>query len=85
MTITQVKDLFYQFDSSTLQGKRDFTIVNVIARTGLRTIEAIRTNIEDIKQEGGDALLFFQGKGSDSKNSFVILTEKALNPILTYL
>jgi len=85
LTVSQVKELLSQFDTSSLLGKRDFAIVNLMARTGLRTIEVIRANIEDIRQEGGEALLFVQGKGRDSKDSFVLLTEKALNPILAYL
>jgi len=85
LTISQIRNLLAQIDSSTFQGKRDFAIVNLMARTGLRTIEVIRANVGDIKQEGGGALLFVHGKGRDSKDSFVIITEKALNPILDYL
>jgi integrase/recombinase XerC/integrase/recombinase XerD len=85
LTVSQVKDLLAQIDSSTLQGKRDFALINLMVRTGLRTIEVIRANMEDIKQEGGEALLFVQGKGRDSKDSFVILTERSLKPILAYL
>jgi len=85
LTISQIRNLLAQIDSSTFQGKRDFAIVNLMARTGLRTIEVIRANVGDIKQEGGGALLFIHGKGRDSKDSFVILTEKMLNSILDYL
>lgn len=85
LTVSQIRNLLSHIDPSTFQGKRDFAIVNLMARTGLRTIEVIRANVGDIKQEGGEALLFVQGKGRDSKDSFVILTEKALNPILDYL
>lgn len=85
LTTSQIEQLLQRFDTSTLQGQRDFAIVNLMARTGLRTIEVIRANIGDIKQQGGEALLFIQGKGRDSKDDFVILTEKALKPILAYL
>ena len=84
-TVTQVKDMLAQIDRSTVQGKRDYAIVNLMARTGLRTIEVIRANIEDVKQEAGEALLFVQGKGRDSKDEFVLLTEASLEPILDYL
>jgi len=85
LTTSQIKELLSQFDTSILRGKRDFAIVNLMARTGLRTIEVVRANVEDLKQEGGEALLFIQGKGRDSKDSFVVLTEKSLKPILVYL
>lgn len=84
LTVSQVKDLLSQIDTSTLRGKRDFAMVNLMVRTGLRTIEVIRANVEDTRQEGREALLFVQGKGRDSKDAFVILTEKTLNPILAY-
>jgi len=85
LTIPQVQNLLTQIDTATLQGKRDYAIINLMARTGLRTIEIVRANIEDIKQNTGEALLYVQGKGRDSKDEFVILTEKALKPILEYL
>jgi integrase/recombinase XerD len=84
-TVGQVKAMLSQIDTSTLQRKRDFAAINLMARTGLRTIEVIRTNVEDIKQEAGEALLFVQGKGRDSKDEFVLLTEASLGPILDYL
>jgi integrase/recombinase XerC/integrase/recombinase XerD len=85
LTAAQVKELLSQVDISAFQGRRDFAIINLMVRTGLRTIEVVRADVEDVKQEGGEALLFVQGKGRDSKDSFVILTEKALKPILAYL
>jgi len=85
LTVSQVKDLLAGIDASSLRGKRDFAMVNLMVRTGLRTIEVVRANIEDVRQEGGEALLFVQGKGRSSKDAFVILVEKALSPILAYL
>jgi len=84
-TIDQVKAMLSGIDTTTLRGKRDFAMINLMARTGLRTIEVVRSNLEDMKQEGGEALLFVQGKGRDSKDEFVILTMDTLKPILDYL
>jgi integrase/recombinase XerC/integrase/recombinase XerD len=84
LTLGQVKDLLAGIDTSTLQGMRDFAIVNLLSRTGLRTCELVRADVRDIKQEAAEALLYVQGKGRSSKDSFVLLTEKALNPILAY-
>lgn len=85
LTSSQVKDILSMIDIATIQGKRNYALINLMARTGLRTIEIVRANIEDMKQEGGEALLFVQGKGRDSKDEFVVLTEKTLKPILVYL
>jgi integrase/recombinase XerC/integrase/recombinase XerD len=85
LTVSQVEELLESVDCSTLQGKRDFALLNLLVRTGLRTIEVIRANIEDIRQEGGEAVLWIQGKGRDAKDAFVLLTNETLAPIYDYL
>ena len=84
-TPSQVRDLLNQIDTSTVLGKRNYAIINLMARTGLRTMEVVGANVGDIRKNGGEALLYVQGKGRNSKDSFVILTEKSLSPILHYL
>jgi integrase/recombinase XerC/integrase/recombinase XerD len=70
-----------------LQGKtlRDYAVINLLLRTGLRTIEARRANVEDITQKSGKRVLLVQGKGRDEKDDFVILTDKAYEPLARYL
>ena len=65
--------------------KRDFAIINLLLRTGLRTIEVVRANIEDITFKGSQRVLLVKGKGRDDKDNFVVLTEKAFKPIESYL
>ena len=64
---------------------RDYAIVNLLLRTGLRTIEVIRANVEDITFKGSQRVLLVHGKGRDEKDNFVLLTEKAYQPIAEYL
>jgi integrase/recombinase XerC/integrase/recombinase XerD len=64
---------------------RDYAIVNLLLRTGLRTIEVIRANVEDITFKGSQRVLLVQGKGRDERDNFVILTDKAYQPIADYL
>jgi len=64
---------------------RDYTIINLLLRTGLRTIEAIRANVEDITFKGFQRVLLVHGKGRDEKDNFVLLTDKAYQPIADYL
>jgi integrase/recombinase XerC/integrase/recombinase XerD len=64
---------------------RDYAIVNLLLRTGLRTIEVIRANVEDITFKGSQRVLLIQGKGRDEKDNFVLLTDKAYQPIAEYL
>jgi integrase/recombinase XerC/integrase/recombinase XerD len=64
---------------------RDYAIVNLILRTGLRTIEVIRADIGDIKHKRGRRILKVWGKGFDDKDNFVILGDATWNPIQEYL
>ena len=85
LTVSQVKDVLTIIKRDSIQGKRDFALLNLLVRTGLRTIEIIRSNIGDIKQEGGEAILYIQGKGRETKDDFVLLTDETLKPIREYL
>ena len=64
---------------------RAYAIVNLLLRTGLRTIEIIRANVEDITFKGSQRVLLVHGKGRDEKDNFVLLTDKTYQPIAEYL
>ena len=79
---SQATDLlnYYQHKAS-----RDFAIINLLLRTGLRTIEVIRASVGDITIKGSQRVLLIQGKGRDEKDNFVLLTDKTYLPIADYL
>lgn len=82
LTVPQVGNLLrYEVE----QSPRDYAIINLLVRTGLRTVEAIRANVGDITYKGGQRVLLVQGKGRDEKDNFVILTDAAYLPISRYL
>ena len=85
LTDEQISRVLMRINSSTIQGKRDFAIVNLLLRTGLRTVEIQRANIGDMVKVIDEAKLYIQGKGRDTKDEYVVLTYGALKPILTYL
>lgn len=64
---------------------RDYAIISLLLRTGLRTIETVRANVEDITFKGSQRVLLVHGKGRDEKDNFVILTDKAYESIAEYL
>ena len=68
-----------------LNSLRDFALINLMLRTGLRTIEVSRALIGDIGRENGETILRVWGKGRDSKDELVILTLQAYKPLLEYL
>lgn len=82
LTDDKSAELLQHFQDVSL---RDYAIVNLILRTGLRTIEVVRANVEDITFMGNRRVLKVWGKGRDDKSDFVILTDKAFEPIKAYL
>ncbi len=85
LSMEQIGTLLKNTYSETPDGLRDFSIINLLIRTGLRTIEIARANISDIRQKGGCSVLWIQGKGRDTKDEFVVLTNDTLVPIKKYL
>lgn len=82
LTDTKSGELLEHFQTLSL---RDYAIVNLILRTGLRTIEVVRADIGDITFKGERRILKIWGKGHTEKDDFVILTDKAYQPIKNYL
>ena len=78
---SQIAELLAHFEGNT----RDYAIVNLLLRTGLRCIEVVRANVEDITFKGGQRILKIWGKGRDERDAFVVLTDKAYAPIKAYL
>ena len=64
---------------------RDYAIINLLLRTGLRTIQVIRANIVDLVFKGAQRVLLIQGKGRDEKDNFVVITDKTYSSIKSYL
>lgn len=64
---------------------RDNAIVNLLLRTGMRTIEVVRANVEDLKTKAGTHVLYVQGKGKQDKSNFVILSPKCYTALQAYL
>ena len=83
LTVAQVGDLLRY--EHTEQTPRDYAIVNLMVRTGLRCIEVVRANVGDITYKGGRRVLLVQGKGRDEKDNFVQLPDGAYFPIREYL
>ena len=82
LTAAKAKEVLSYQDGQDL---RDHAMLNLLLRTGLRTIEVVRANVEDITSKGGTRVLLVHGKGRAEKDAFVILTDKAYQPIADYL
>lgn len=64
---------------------RDYAMVSLLLRTGIRTIELVRADVGDIQYSGGHRVLLIHGKGRDEKDSLVKLTDKAFAPLSRYM
>lgn len=82
LTDAKSSELLSHFQNLSL---RDYAIVNLILRTGLRTIEVVRADIGDITFKGERRILKIWGKGHTEKDDFVVLSDKAYQPIKDYL
>lgn len=85
----EIKKALEAIDRTTLAGLRDYALLNLLARTGLRTVEVARAKVGDIRQEPGlqrgERVLWIQGKGRDTADEFVVLTKNTLAPLQEYL
>lgn len=66
-------------------GARNYAIVNLMLRNGLRTVEVSRLDVEDITRRKGVRILRLWRKGALGKDDFVPLMDEAYGPIREYL
>jgi integrase/recombinase XerC/integrase/recombinase XerD len=69
------------------ESPRNYAMVNLMLRTGIRTIEVSRARVEDVKWRSGRRILQVWGKGMDAPDPsvFVVLTDTTWGPIRDYL
>lgn len=82
LTAEECKKLLNYYKEKSV---RDYAIVNLLIRCGLRVMELTRLDYGDITHEHTVRVIKVQGKGHKEKDRFVQLTDKALIPIETYL
>lgn len=85
ITADHARKLLNIVPQQSLKDHRDFAMINLMLRTGIREIEVSRAKVGDIKDKEGERILEIHGKGRASKDTFVVLTEEACQPIAEYL
>lgn len=85
LTSAQAARLLNSIDRTTASGKRDYALIALMLTSGIRTIEAARANIEDIRPLGDYTALFIQGKGHSEKGQYVKLAAPVEEAIADYL
>lgn len=82
LSTDQSKDLINYYKALSI---RDYAIVCLLLGTGMRTIELIRANVEDITIKGGKQVLMVHGKGKDERDDFVKLPGICYQALKDYL
>lgn len=67
-----------------LQELRDRAILAVMTTAGLRTIEIVRANVENLRFERGKVFLYVQGKGHDDADDKVLISKQTYKAIQAY-
>ena len=81
----QLKLVLNTIERDSLKGKRNYAIMTLMCVGGLRTIEVIRANVEDMRRLGDFTVLYVQGKGRKDRTEFVKLPEPVFDAINDYL
>ncbi len=86
LTGAQVKAIMGDIQQQdSLTAKRDYAIFALMITGGLRTIEVVRANVEDMRTLGENTVLSLQGKGNDERASFVKLPSQVERAVRVYL
>lgn len=85
LTASQTKVILNSINRDTAQGLRDYTLLVLMTTGGLRTVEIIRANIEDLRVLGDATVLYIQGKGREEKTEYIKITPYTEEAIRTYL
>ena len=83
--VNQVLEMVEKIDTSTIRGIRNHAIIALMVTCGLRTIEVVRANIEDLRPEGDVFILKVHRKGHDSKDDDNVIPEKHFKSLAFYL
>ena len=85
LTSSQVKDILLSIEKDNIKGLRDYAIILLMVTGGLRTIEIVRANIEDIRAFGPFTVLYVQGKGKEEKTEYIKISSPVEKAIRMYL
>ncbi len=85
LTAEEARLLLGSIDREILGGKRDYAVVYLMLKCGLREIEVVRANVEDLRPKDGSMILYIQGKAWAGKNDFVLVVDEVYKAIQEYL
>ncbi len=81
----QVKRLLGIIPQDTLIGSRDYAIVSLMVRTGMRCVEVERLDVDDVIKDDDVLAIRVQRKSRVEKEESIGLTEKTIDALNDYL
>ena len=81
----QVTQMLKKMPRQSISDLRNFAIVNLMIRTGVRRVEVQRLDVGDVYMQDGRPVMRLQRKGHDEKDQVIGITDKVLDPINDYL
>lgn len=84
-SLDEIKKLYASMSTDTLTDKRDYAIINLMLRTGMRCIEVSRLRVCDINERNGKYDILIQRKGDEVRKERIGVSKKAMQPVIDYL
>ena len=85
LTLDEAKQVLFSFKGKDIKTLRDKAIMRLMLNCGLRSIEIIRLDAQDIERRHGKIFLKVWGKGRAGKTARVEISKTVYNMILDYL
>ncbi|RHJ76233.1 tyrosine-type recombinase/integrase [Parabacteroides sp. AM08-6] len=84
LSVLEIEKLFKSIDTTTIFGKRDYALINLMLRSGIRCIEASRLRVCDVCMSDDRCHIDIQRKGENGRERLG-LTKKPVAPLMEYL
>ena len=85
LTLEEARQVLSSFKGKDVKSLRDKLIMRLMINCGLRSIEIIRLDVQDIERRHGKIFLKVWGKGRSGKTARVEISKIVYNMILDYL
>lgn len=84
LSVHEIEKLYNSIDRTTVIGKRDYALINLMLRSGIRCIEASRLRVCDVYMSDDRSYIDIQRKG-ENRRERLGLTKKPVLPLIEYL
>lgn len=85
LTNAQAGKLIRSVEGTNEKSRRDRAIIALMATAGLRCIEIVRADVQDLIEQYGRVYLLVQGKGHSAKDARVLVPAQVIKLIRDYL